>query len=39
VANLQQCMASQEEQAARMVDTLTNVFTRGFLQDLLLGVT
>jgi diguanylate cyclase (GGDEF)-like protein len=37
VANLQQCMASQEEQAASMVDTLTNVFTRGFLHDLLVG--
>jgi diguanylate cyclase (GGDEF)-like protein len=37
LANLQQYMVSQEEQAASMVDALTNVFTRGFLHDLLTG--
>ena len=35
LANIQQYMASQEEQAASKVDAVTNVFTRGFLQDLL----
>jgi diguanylate cyclase (GGDEF)-like protein len=28
-------MVSQEEQAASMIDAVTNVFTRGFLRDLL----
>ncbi|MFZ0963750.1 MAG: GGDEF domain-containing protein [Terriglobia bacterium] len=37
LANLQQYMTSQEEQAASMVDGVTNVFTRGFLRDLLAG--
>jgi len=37
LANLQQYMASQEEQAASMIDAVTNVFTRGFLHDLLAG--
>jgi diguanylate cyclase (GGDEF)-like protein len=37
LTNLQQYMASQEEQAASMVDALTNVFTRGFMHDLLTG--
>jgi len=35
LANLQQHLASQEEQAASMIDAVTNVFTRGFLRDLL----
>jgi diguanylate cyclase (GGDEF)-like protein len=30
-------MSSQEEQAASMIDAVTNVFTRGFLHDLLAG--
>ena len=37
LANLQQFMASQEDQANSMIDAVTNVFTRGFLQDLLSG--
>jgi diguanylate cyclase (GGDEF)-like protein len=37
LANLQQYMSSQQEQAASMVDAVTNVFTRGFLHDLLAG--
>ena len=37
LANLQQYMSSQEEQAASMIDAVTNVFTRGFLRDLLAG--
>jgi len=37
LANLQQVLASQQEQAASMVDAVTNVFTRSFLQDLLQG--
>jgi len=37
LTNLQQYLASQEEQAASMVDAVTNVFTRGFLRDLLAG--
>ena len=37
LANLQQFMSSQEEQANSMIDAVTNVFTRGFLQDLLTG--
>ena len=37
LANLQQYMSSQEEQAASMIDAVTNVFTRGFLHDLLEG--
>jgi diguanylate cyclase (GGDEF)-like protein len=35
LANLQQYMSSQEEQAANMFDAVTNVFTRGFLHDLM----
>ena len=35
LANLQQFMSSQEEQANSMIDAVTNVFTRGFLHDLL----
>jgi diguanylate cyclase (GGDEF)-like protein len=35
LANLQQFMSSQEEQAASMIDAVTNVFTRGFLHDLM----
>ncbi len=35
LANLQQFMSSQEEQAAGMFDAVTNVFTRGFLHDLM----
>ena len=37
LANLQQLMTAQAEQAASMVDAVTNVFTRGFLHDLLAG--
>jgi len=37
LANLQQYMNAQEEQAASMVDAVTNVFTRGLLNDLLAG--
>ena len=37
LANLQQYLSAQEEQAASMIDAVTNVFTRGFLQDLLTG--
>jgi diguanylate cyclase (GGDEF)-like protein len=35
LANLHQYMSSREEQAASMVDAVTNVFTRGFLHDFL----
>ena len=37
LANLQQYMTSQEEQANSMIDAVTNVFTRSFLHDLLAG--
>jgi diguanylate cyclase (GGDEF)-like protein len=37
LTNIQQYMSSQEEQAASMIDAVTNVFTRGFLHDLLAG--
>ena len=37
LANLHQYMSSQEDQAASMIDAVTNVFTRGFLHDLLAG--
>ncbi len=37
LTNLQQFMSAQEEQAASMIDAVTNVFTRGFLHDLLAG--
>ena len=37
LANIQQYMSSQEEQATSMIDAVTNVFTRGFLHDLLAG--
>jgi diguanylate cyclase (GGDEF)-like protein len=35
--NLQQYLSSQEEQAASMIDAVTNVFSRGILRDLMLG--
>jgi diguanylate cyclase (GGDEF)-like protein len=35
LANLHQLMSSQAEQASSMMDAVTNVFTRTFLQDLL----
>jgi diguanylate cyclase (GGDEF)-like protein len=37
LANIQQYMSSQEEQANSMIDAVTNVFTRAFLHDLLTG--
>jgi diguanylate cyclase (GGDEF)-like protein len=37
LANLQQYLSSQEEQAASMIDAVTNVFTRGILRDLMAG--
>jgi len=37
LANLQQQLSSQEEQAASMIDAVTNVFTRGVLHNLLAG--
>jgi diguanylate cyclase (GGDEF)-like protein len=37
LSNLQQLLSSQEHQAASMIDSLTNVFTRGLLPDLLQG--
>ena len=37
LANLQQYMSAQEDQAASMIDAVTNVFTRGFLHDLMSG--
>jgi diguanylate cyclase (GGDEF)-like protein len=37
LTNLQQYLASQQEQAASMIDAVTNVFTRGFLRELLAG--
>lgn len=37
LANLQQFMSAQEDQAASMIDAVTNVFTRGFLHDLMAG--
>jgi diguanylate cyclase (GGDEF)-like protein len=37
LANIQQYMSSQEEQANSLIDTVTNVFTRAFLHDLLTG--
>jgi diguanylate cyclase (GGDEF)-like protein len=37
LANLQQLLSSQENQAASMIDALTNVFTRSLLPDLLQG--
>lgn len=35
LTNLQLYLSSQEGQAATMIDTVTNVFTRGILQDLM----
>ena len=35
--NIQQSLASQSEQSASMIDSLTNVFSRSFLRDLLEG--
>jgi len=37
LSSLQQVLTSQQRQAASMVDAVTNVFTRGFLHDLLQG--
>jgi diguanylate cyclase (GGDEF)-like protein len=37
LANTQQYMSSQEEQAKGMIDAVTNVFTRAFLHDLVTG--
>jgi len=37
LSNLQRVLTSQQEQAASMIDAVTNVFTRSFLQDLLQG--
>jgi diguanylate cyclase (GGDEF)-like protein len=37
LTNFQQYLSAQEEQAASMIDAVTNVFTRGFLRDLLAG--
>jgi diguanylate cyclase (GGDEF)-like protein len=37
LSNLQRLLSSQQEQAASMIDAVTNVFTRGFLHDLLQG--
>jgi diguanylate cyclase (GGDEF)-like protein len=37
LVNLYQYMTSQEDQANSMIDAVTNVFTRGFLRDLLEG--
>jgi len=37
LSSLQQVFSSQQKQAASMVDAVTNVFTRGFLHDLLQG--
>jgi diguanylate cyclase (GGDEF)-like protein len=37
LGNLHQYMSSQAEQAASMIDAVTNVFTRGFLDELLAG--
>ena len=35
--NLHQYLSSQEEQAASMIDAVTNVFSRGILRDLMMG--
>jgi len=35
--NIQQTLASQSDQSASMIDSLTNVFSRSFLRDLLEG--
>ncbi len=35
LANMQQYLSSQEEQANSLIDAVTNVFTRGILRDLL----
>jgi len=37
LSNLQRLINSQQDQAASMIDAVTNVFTRGFLHDLLQG--
>jgi len=37
LSSLQQLFTSQHAQAASMIDAVTNVFTRGFLHDLLQG--
>lgn len=35
--NIQQALTAQSEQSASMIDSLTNVFSRGFLRELLEG--
>ena len=37
LANLQRTLTARSEQAASMIDAITNVFTRSFLRDLLQG--
>jgi len=37
LANLQQSLAARSDQAASMVDAITNVFTRSFLKDFMQG--
>jgi diguanylate cyclase (GGDEF)-like protein len=37
LVNLQQYLSAQEEQAASMIDAVTNVFTRTFLHELMAG--
>jgi len=37
LVNLQQTLAAQSEQSSSMIDSLTNVFSRSFLRDLLEG--
>jgi diguanylate cyclase (GGDEF)-like protein len=37
LGNLQQSLAARSEQAASMIDAITNVFTRSFLKDLMQG--
>jgi len=37
LANMQQSLTARSEQAASMVDAITNVYTRSFLKDLMLG--
>lgn len=37
LANLQQSLTARSEQAASMIDAITNVFTRNFLKDLMQG--
>lgn len=37
LGNLQQSLAARSDQAASMIDAITNVFTRSFLKDLMQG--